>query len=93
MIRSFQNKGLKRFAETGNGKGLSVQNHDRVGQILQALDAATHAEDMNLPGLKFHPLKGADKGRFSVWVTGNYRITFAFDGVNAVDVDLKDYHR
>lgn len=47
---------------------------------------------MNLPGFKFHTLKGRDRGRFSVWVTGNYRITFAFDGEDAVDVDLEDYH-
>ena len=47
---------------------------------------------MNLPGFKFHALKGKERGRFSVWVTGNYRITFAFDGEDALDVNLEDYH-
>ena len=47
---------------------------------------------MNLPGYKFHALKGREKSRFSVWVSGNYRITFAFDGEDAIEVDLEDYH-
>jgi proteic killer suppression protein len=47
---------------------------------------------MDAPGLKFHPLKGAEKGRFSVWVSGNFRITFGWDGKDATDVDLEDYH-
>lgn len=92
MIRSFKSKALKRFAATGDGSKLSVQNHERVRQIVRALDAATTAEAMNDPALKFHALKGRDLGRFAVWVSGNYRITFAFDGKDAVDVDLEDYH-
>lgn len=47
---------------------------------------------MNLPGLFFHALKGQEKGRYAVRVTGNYRLTFAWDGDDAVDVDLEDYH-
>jgi proteic killer suppression protein len=93
MIRSFKNKGLRQYAETGNPKGLSVQNHDRVRRIIRALDAAGKPEAMDIPGLKFHALKGDQKGRFSVWVSGNWRITFAFAGEDAIDVDLEDYHR
>ena len=47
---------------------------------------------MNLPGFKFHSLSGDKKGRYSVWATGNYRITFAWKGEDAVDIDLEDYH-
>ena len=92
MIRSFRSKALKRFIEAGNTSKLSVRNVDRVTRILTQLDEATVPEEMNLAGWKFHPLKGRDKGRFSVWVTGNYRITFGWDGKDAVDVDLEDYH-
>ncbi len=92
MIRSFRSKALRLFAERGDSSKLSVQNPGRIGRILRALDAATLPEQVNLPGLKFHVLKGADKGRYSVWASGNYRITFAWLGEDAIDVDLEDYH-
>jgi proteic killer suppression protein len=92
MIKSFAGKGLKRFAEKGDPSKLSVQNHLRVALILAQLDAATAPEDMNSAGLFFHQLTGAKAGTYSVRVTGNWRITFKFDGEDAVDVDLEDYH-
>jgi proteic killer suppression protein len=92
MIRTFRSKGLKRFAETGDASKLSVQNERRIRQILLALNAARLPEDMNRPGLRFHPLKGAGKGRYAVDASGNWRITFAWDGEDAIDVDLEDYH-
>jgi toxin HigB-1 len=64
----------------------------RVGLILAALNAATAASDMGLPGLRLHPLKGGRSGTWSVSVSGNWRITFRFDGKDAVDVDYEDYH-
>lgn len=71
---------------------LSVPNVDRVRRILERLDTAPAAEDMNLPGWRFHPLKGDRSGRFAVHASGNWRITFGWDGADAVDVDLEDYH-
>jgi len=59
---------------------------------LRALDDAVRPEDMALPGFRFHALKGAEKGRFAVDASGNWRITFAFEESDAVDVDLEDYH-
>ena len=92
MIRSFRSKALRRFAETGDASKLAVCNIQCVEIILQRLDAATAPEHLNLPGLFFHALKGEEKGRFSVRVTGNFRITFGWDAEDAVDVDLEDYH-
>lgn len=92
MIRSFRSKTLARFAATGNPKGLSVQKPDRIARLLKALDAALRPEDMNLPGLRFHALRGKDKGRYAVWASENWRLTFGWDGVDAIDVDLEDYH-
>jgi proteic killer suppression protein len=46
----------------------------------------------NIPGLRFHPLRGRDKGRYAVDASGNWRITFGWDNEDAVDVDLEDYH-
>lgn len=90
MIRTFRSKPLRQFFETGNAGRLSVQNDARVRRILRALMVAAKPEDMNLPGYFFHGLEGGM--RWSVRVTGNWRITFGWDGADAVDVDLEDYH-
>ncbi len=92
MIRSFRDKGLQRFAMTGDASKLSVQNLDRVTRVLTRLDAARSAEEMNAPGLRFHSLAGDQRGWFSVAITGNWRITFGWDGEDAVELDLEDYH-
>jgi toxin HigB-1 len=92
VIRSFRSKVLRQFAEKGESSKLSVQNLERVRRILFALDAADKPNQMNVPGYKFHSLRGKDKGRYSVWVSGNYRITFGWLDKNATDVDLEDYH-
>jgi len=89
MIKSITHKGLRRFYETGKANKLPVQNHDKVKFILEALDVAAKPGDMDLPGLKFHPLPPTP--RFSVWVNGNYRITFGWDG-GPTDVEIEDYH-
>lgn len=92
MIRSFRNKALRRFFESGSPRGLSVQDTGRLRRILLALDAALRPEDMDLPGYHFHGLSGRDKDRYSVRMTGNWRVTFGWSGDDAVDVDLEDYH-
>lgn len=90
VIRSFRNRALKRYFEAHDASGLSVPNVARVGRMLRALDAATRPEQLNLPGHHWHALQGV--GRWSIRVTGNWRITFAWDGADAVAVDLEDYH-
>lgn len=91
MIRSFRSRPLRRFAEQGDTSKLSVQNPDRIRRILARLDAATAPGDMDLPGLRFHALKGEPR-RYAVWASENWRITFAWAEGEAVDVDLEDYH-
>ena len=71
---------------------LSVPNVERLQHILTRLDIATRPEQMNAPSLRFHGPKGRDKGRYAADASGNWRITFAWDGRDAVDVDLEDYH-
>jgi proteic killer suppression protein len=92
MIRSFRSKPLRNFAEDGNASKLSVQNPARIRRILLALDEARNPEALNLPGLRFHSLKGTSKGRHAVDASGNWRITFGWDGDDAIEVDLEDYH-
>ena len=71
---------------------LSVQKPDRVRRILLLLDAATTPQSMNIAGFRFHALKGENKGRYAVWASENYRITFGWSGEDAIEVDLEDYH-
>ena len=92
MIRSFRSKALRRFVERGDASKLSVPNVRRLETILARLDSAMVPEDLNLPGYRFHGLKGKDKGRYAVDASGNWRITFGWDGKDAIDVDLEDYH-
>ena len=92
MIRSFRSKALKRMVVRGDVSKLSVPNVERVVRILEQLDEAVAPEEMNLPGWRFHGLKGRDKGRYAVDASGNWRITFGWDGADAIDVDLEVYH-
>ena len=64
----------------------------RIERMLDRLDASIRPGDMNVPGWQLHPLHGDRKGRWAVSVSGNLRLTFGFDGENAVDIDLEDYH-
>ena len=92
MIITFNHKGLEGFFVKGSYKAIPAQYAARIERVLDRLDAMVVPEDMNLPGYKFHELKGRRKGVYSVSVSGNWRITFRFDGDNAIEVDLEDYH-
>ncbi len=93
MIKSFRHKGLKAFFEEGSVAGIQPSHAPRLGAMLRRLNETNNAQGMNLPGWKLHPLKGRElKGHFSVWVNGNWRMTFAFEGVDAVLVNYQDYH-
>ena len=92
MIKSWFHKGLRDFFETGSKKGIPPELASRIRIRLDALDAATVISDLDLPGFNLHELKGDRKGTWSVWVSGNWRITFKFANGNATDVNLEDYH-
>lgn len=92
MIKSFRSKPLQAFFETGTTRKLSVQNVKRLARILSALDVSTTPEDMNIPGLRFHSLSGDQKGRYAVDASGNWRITFGWNGEDAIEINLEDYH-
>jgi proteic killer suppression protein len=83
---------LKRFYEKDERKGVPPELADKVARILARLDVAKTPEQMDLPGLKLHPLKGKLRGFWSVWVSGNWRIIFCFEGTDVAQVDLVDYH-
>jgi proteic killer suppression protein len=91
MVGRFRHKGLEEIYLTGKTRRIGTQYVRKCVRILQALEVATHPEEMNLAGYRFHRLHG-DPPRWSVRVTGKYRITFAWSGENAEAVDFEDYH-
>jgi proteic killer suppression protein len=92
VIASFKSKALRRYWTKGELGGLRPDWHDKVRLILSRLDLARHPSEMNAPGFGFHALKGFRPARFAASVSRNWRITFAWDGEDATDVDLEDYH-
>jgi len=91
MIQSFKHKGLERFFKTGKKSGIQAKYADRLQLILGRLNASTSPSDMDLPGLYLHQLAGDRKETWSVRVSGNWRVTFRFNGEHAEVVDYEDY--
>ncbi|MBX9870046.1 MAG: type II toxin-antitoxin system RelE/ParE family toxin [Burkholderiaceae bacterium] len=92
MITSFRHKGLRKYYESGALNGIQPAHASRLKMQLTALDTAQVIEDLNIPGFRLHPLKGAERGRWSIWVSGNWRVTFEFKNGNAFVLDYEDYH-
>lgn len=92
MILSFKHKGLAAFFQTGSTAGIQAIHAHRLRLILGRLNAATSPQDMKLPGLRLHELLGDRAGTWSVSVSGNWRVTFAFVGEDAEAVNYENYH-
>jgi toxin HigB-1 len=92
VIRSYRHKGLKKFAQTGSKAGIQPSHASRLRRLLTALDVASAPADMNAPGNNLHSLKGDLANHWSVSISGNWRLTFAFEGEDVILVDYQDYH-
>jgi toxin HigB-1 len=92
MIKTFRHKGLKLLFEKNDRRLVPAALADEIRRQLDALEAATVVQDLNLPGFGLHPLKGDRKGDWAVTVSRNYRITFSFNRGNAFNVNFEDYH-
>jgi len=92
VIQNFKHKGLERYFLKGTKSGVQTKHVSRLRLIPGRLHASTSPKDMDLPGLYLHQLKGKNRSRWSVRVSGNWRVTFKFDGPDAIDVDYEDYH-
>ncbi len=92
MIRSIRHRGLKRLFERDDRSGIRPDLIDTVERILTVLDNANAPQALDLPRYRLHPLKGELKGFWSVTVKTNWRIIFRFEGTDAFDVELIDYH-
>ena len=92
VIRSFRHKGIERFFLTGSKAGIQPSHAAKLNDQLTALNIAKKPEDMKIPGWQFHALRGELAGHWAVSVNGNWRLTFTFDGEDAILVDYQDYH-
>jgi toxin HigB-1 len=78
--------------ESDDARGVRPDLRDTVHEILTVLDRAPSPNSLDLPGYRLHPLKGDRKGFWSVTVRANWRVVFRFEGTDAFDVELIDYH-
>jgi proteic killer suppression protein len=92
VIKSFRHKGLQKLYEIGTAAGVQSNHAKRLRMQLAALETAHRIEDMDVPGFRLHALKGKLKGRWSIAVSGNWRVTFEFHEGNAYVLDCEDYH-
>ena len=92
MIKSFRHKGVQAFFAAGSKAGIQPSHAKRLRLQLTRLNAATCPTDMNVPGWRLHPLKASLANHWSIDVDGNWRLTFAFEGEDAILVNYQDYH-
>ncbi len=92
MIKSFKHKGLEKFFQTGSTKGIQAIHADKLNEILVLLNSMTSTNDLKLPALAFHPLKGNMKNLYAVTVQANWRLTFEFNNGDVYILDYVDYH-
>jgi proteic killer suppression protein len=92
MIESFKHKGLKRLFETGHTSGINPQHVERLRKILALLETSENIDDMDLPGLNLHKLKGRRKNTLAVKISGNWRVTFKLKNGDVLEVNYEDYH-
>jgi len=92
MIKTFAHKGLEKFFTTGSKAGIRPDHAGKLRRQLALLNVAREPQEMDYPGWKLHPLSGDMAGHWSVWVSGNWRLTFRFVGEDAEIVDYQDYH-
>jgi proteic killer suppression protein len=92
MIRRFRHRGLRRFYENDDRSAVNAEHADKIARILARLKRSSKPADMDLPGFRLHPLKGALAGFWAVTIRANWRIVFRFEDGDVSDVDLVDYH-
>ena len=92
MIRRFRHRGLERLFRSGDTSEINSQHAARLRRMLGTLNSSTGPSGMNVPGYRLHPLRGDRRGQWAVSVSGNWRLVFEFEGEDATNVDLLDYH-
>lgn len=92
MIESYKHKGLKELFEKGRTARIDKNLHRKVRSVLDVLNRANTISEVNQPGYFLHPLKQFTPWRYSVWINGQWRLTFEFINGAALHVDFEQYH-
>lgn len=92
MIASFRHKGMERYFRNDDARGIDARHAPRIRRMLDLIDLATSPAQLDIPGMHLHPLKGDRRGSWAMSVSGNWRITFRFEGEDAIELNLEDYH-
>jgi proteic killer suppression protein len=92
MIRSFKSRTLQALWERDDRSKIDTRLVDRLLRRLYALNAAVSPQEMNQTGFDFHALRGKRRGVYTVHINGPWCVTFEWDGVDAIRVDLEQYH-
>lgn len=92
MIKSFRHRGIEKFFKSGSKAGIQAKHAEKLRRQLFALDNAASPTDMNAPGWRLHQVQGTLADHWSIDVSGNWRLTFAFEGSDATLVYYQDYH-
>lgn len=83
---------MERLFETGNASGVNPQHAERLRKILALLETSETIDDVDLPGLNLHNLKGKRKNTLAVKVSGNWRVTFKLKEGDILEINYEDYH-
>jgi proteic killer suppression protein len=92
VILSFRHKGLEALYRAGTKRGVQASHVPKLERILSMLDVAQSPADLAIPSFRLHPLKRKLAGQWSIWVNGNWRVTFRFIEQDVELVDYQDYH-
>ena len=92
MIKSFAHKGLERFHQKGDKRGIKPDHATKLRLLLGVLDNATSLQDLSDPRYRLHPLKGDKQGQHAITVNGNWRLFFQFTDGDVYVLDYDDYH-
>ncbi len=92
-VVSFKHKGLRRFFERNESRGLPQDRIKKLRQIFMAIDSAETLDELDtMPGWRLHQLVGDRAGTWSISISGNWRLTFTIEDEQIHNVDLEDYH-
>jgi proteic killer suppression protein len=91
VTRSFRHKGLKELWENGRSAAIAESLRARCLRRLDAIERAEALTELSLPGFNLHALRGKPT-RYAIAVNGPWRITFAWEEGDALQVDLEQYH-
>ncbi|XUM25096.1 type II toxin-antitoxin system RelE/ParE family toxin (plasmid) [Bradyrhizobium oligotrophicum S58] len=92
MIRTFRHNGLKDLMETGKTARIDAKFHARCIEALDVLNTAADLRALNQPMFRLHQLKQFKPVRYSLTISGAWRITFEWDRGDAYRVDFEQYH-